>query len=149
MIVVPLYDTLARNAISYIVNQGENDALFSVEVFIMNNTIMSRPVLYYCVLAAAGIEVAVVAGENINLLLQQADECPGLKYVISTDKTVPEDIATLAKEKNIELRTFDEVLVSYVWLMVHVVKKYFYQDLGRQNLVDHQVGMNELELPSL
>lgn len=56
----------------------------------------------------------MVGSENVKLLLEQSQECQTLKYVISIDRTVPEDIATLAKEKNIELRTFDEVIVSSV-----------------------------------
>lgn len=67
-------------------------------------------------LFAAGVKAAVVARDNINLVLEQAKECPVLKYVISIDHTVLEDVAitTLAKETNIELRSFDEVMVSYM-----------------------------------
>ena len=54
----------------------------------------------------------MVAKDNLNLVLEQAKECPTLKYVISIGHTVSEDMATLAKERNIELRTFNEVLVS-------------------------------------
>ena len=60
----------------------------------------------------AEIEVVVAAGDSMNLLLEHATEYPVLKYIISIDCTVPEDIATLAKEKNIDLRTFDEVMVG-------------------------------------
>ena len=65
--------------------------------------------------------MAVVARDNINLLLEQAKDCPVLKYVISIDRTALEDVAitTLAKEANIELRSFDEVMVSYK-LIEHV-----------------------------
>ena len=58
--------------------------------------------------------MVVVSGDNIKLLLEQAKECPSLKYVISTDRTVPEDVMTMAKEGNIELRTFTEVMVSHL-----------------------------------
>ena len=57
----------------------------------------------------------MVARDNINLVLEQAKECPVLKHVISIDPTVLEDVSItkLAKERNIELRSFDEVMVSY------------------------------------
>lgn len=90
MIVVPLYDTLARDAISYIINQAD-------------------------------IQVVVVGSDNVKLLLEQSKECPVLKYVITIDHAVPEDISTLAKERNIEIRMFNEII-----------------ELGQQNSVDHQ-----------
>lgn len=65
-------------------------------------------------LAAAGIEVIVVGSNIVKQLLEQAEECQALKYVICIDRTLPEDVTTLAKEKNIELRTFEEVMVSVV-----------------------------------
>ena len=70
--------------------------------------------MYVSVLVAAEIEVVVVAKEIVRQLLQQAEECRALKYVICIDQSLPEDVTALAKEKNIELRTFEEVMVSIV-----------------------------------
>ena len=56
--------------------------------------------------------MVVVGGDNIKTLVEKAEEYPLLKYVVSIDTTVPEDVAAMAKEKNIELRTFDQVIVS-------------------------------------
>ena len=51
----------------------------------------------------AGITVTVVASDKVRQLLEQAGECPTLKYVICIDCSLPEDVTTLVKEKNIEL----------------------------------------------
>ena len=58
--------------------------------------------------------MVVVGSDNIRTLVEKAKEYPVLKYVISIDPTVPEDVAAMAKEKNIELRTFDQVIVSII-----------------------------------
>ena len=77
--------------------------------------------------------MVVVGSDNIRTLVEQAKEHPVLKYVISIDRNVPEDIATMAKERNIELRTFDEVMVSYcVATMAHGVLKWFIRNLVRR-----------------
>ena len=92
-------------------------------------------------LVAAGITVAVVASDKARELLEQAGECPILKYVISIDCSLPEDVTTLAKEKNIEL-TFKEVMVGFVMVgCVYSFNDMFHQELGQQNLVDHQVSV--------
>lgn len=93
-------------------------------------------------LVAAGITVAVVASDKVRELLEQAGECPTLKYAISIDCSLPEDVITLAKEKNIELRTFKEVMVGFVMVgCVYSFNDMFHQELGQQNLVDHQVSV--------
>ena len=56
--------------------------------------------------------MVVVGSDNVKLLLEQSKECPVLKYVITIDHAVPEDISTLAKERNIEIRMFNEIIVS-------------------------------------
>lgn len=107
-------------------------------------------VVYYINIScgAAGIQVAVVAGDsNTRLLLEQAKDCPSLKYVISIDRTVPEDVMTMAKERNIELRTFNEVMVSTTWLKgncIHDVDNY--QELGQENPTNHQVSVADTTL---
>ena len=97
------------------------------------------------VLVAAGITVAVVASDKVRELLEQAGECPTLKYAISIDCSLPEDMTTLAKEKSIELRTFKEVMVGFVMVgcvyCVYSFNDMFHQELGQQNLVDHQVSV--------
>ena len=112
MIVVPLYDTLACNALSYIMNQGERDGFTSFLVCHYYNTYSSS-------FLTAEIQVVVVGRDNIRTLVEKANEYPGLKYVISIDPTVPEDVATMAKERNIELRTFDQVIVSNIMCCVN------------------------------
>lgn len=93
-------------------------------------------------LVAAEITVAVVASDKVRQLLEQAGECPTLKYVISIDCSLPEDVTTLAKEKNIELRTFNEVMVGIVMVgCVYSFNDMFHQELGQQNLLDHQVSV--------
>ena len=99
--------------------------------------------LHYHLLAtlgAAGIQVVVVGSDNIRTLVEKAKEYPVLKYVISIDPTVPEDVAAMAKEKNIELRTFDQVIVSIITINgIYAVFKIAYQELGLENTVEHQV----------
>ena len=87
----------------------------------------------YIIGVAAGIQVVVVGSDNIRMLVEQAKEHPVLKLVISIDRTVPEDIVAMAKERNIELKTFDEVMVSYcVAIMACGVLKWFIRNLAKR-----------------
>ena len=81
-------------------------------------------VLHYhlTTLGIAGIQVVVVGGDNIKMLVEKAKEHPVLKYVISINPKVPEDVVAMAKERNIELITFDEVMVSNT---LHVTMAYY------------------------
>ena len=59
----------------------------------------------------AGIKAAVVATDKMKLLIGQASKCPTLKFVISISDSIPDDMAAMAKEANIELLTYDAVMV--------------------------------------
>lgn len=53
----------------------------------------------------------MVSTDKLKLLIGQAKECPTLKIVICIIDSISDDMAAMAKEANIKLMTFDEVMV--------------------------------------
>ncbi|XP_065883666.1 long-chain-fatty-acid--CoA ligase 1-like [Dysidea avara] len=107
-----------KNCIEWVVTEQACSA-YSMIVVPLYDTLGSEAVEY--IINQTGIKAAVVATDKMKLLIGQASKCPTLKFVISISDSIPDDMAAMAKEANIELLTYDAVM-----------------DLGRQDSVDHQ-----------
>ena len=99
-VVVPLYDTLGPEAVSYIINLGESPPSFCVCVWVL---------AYSCF--SATISVAVCHESKISLLLKQSDSCPSLRTIIKIGGEVTAEEKQKAADIGLDIYSFQKVEV--------------------------------------
>ena len=101
-VVVPLYDTLGPEAVSYIINLGRCAPSLSPIVLLIH---------VLCV--AACVSVVVCQDSKVNLLFKQAESAPVLKTIVKMGEEVTAEERETANGLGLSIYTFQEVEVRY------------------------------------